>query len=661
MKLTEIKINNFRLLKDVSIHLNENNATTVFVGPNNSGKTSVSDALQMFIIRKDSSISIYDFNVTTINEFHKAQEYIMSNEINEDFNFSLPYIYVQLHFEYGDDSGDLAVASNLLMDLEQELNTVVIRSKYELSDGIKLAEEYKRNKKADQSLYDFLKDNLNKYYVRTYYKVSPKNDHDLEKLEEKNILDRLIMINFISAQRHIDDKETGRSTKLSQLLHEYFDKQYRQSDPDAVEKIEEILKEEVKKFGDQYEKVFKDLIENLKNFGYPDGKGPSMVIRAVLSASNLFQNYTQIFYGDVASSKSEAEGAEIKYELPEKYNGLGYKNLIYMVLQIQSFRIALKQMISDIPKVHIIFIEEPEIHLHPQVQSVVMKNITDLLKQDDSNNCHILITTHSSHMVADSDFSPIRYFSIKKHFVEVKDLLKFQIDLNDKETIGFLRKYMSQMKCDLFFSHKAILIEGQVERLLLPRMIKVYAENNGLKFDREYITIMDVGGAYAHKFKDILNFLDIPTLVITDIDSIKADRTACIVSEGIKTSNAMLKKWIPNKESIKELIGATNDDKRDGCIRVAYQVSETDDCPCGRSFEEAFIYKNAEWILKNKDSFIANKGCFNHSSKDELIANAYEINLNKVDFALDLIVTEGWETPRYIQEGIEWLATLPTA
>jgi hypothetical protein len=44
-----------------------------------------------------------------------------------------------------------------------------------------------------------------------------------------------------------------------------------------------------------------------------------------------------------------------------------------------------------------------------------------------------------------------------------------------------------------------------------------------------------------------------------------------------------------------------------------------------------------------------------------LVAAAYDLDLPKVEFALDLLVTTGWQAPRYIREGLEWLADCEAA
>jgi hypothetical protein len=77
------------------------------------------------------------------------------------------------------------------------------------------------------------------------------------------------------------------------------------------------------------------------------------------------------------------------------------------------------------------------------------------------------------------------------------------------------------------------LIEGTAERLLLPVILRNLekAEAEMPKLSSQYMTTMEVGGAYAHIFFELLDFLELRSLIITDIDTVTvAGGTACPVS-----------------------------------------------------------------------------------------------------------------------------------
>lgn len=684
MKLVKIEVKNFRLLESGSIRLDTKPPTTILVGPNNSGKTSVAEILLLFAGGGKKSISVYDFSMACRSGLEKAQAEMLAEDGAVKASASLPSIVLDLHFTYSDDGADLAVAADLLMDLDAGSHDIALRIKYAAADPLKLAADFRAKRKENETLFDFLLTHLREYFEFSHHKFSSKTG-EAEGLDDKKIIDRLIKVDFVFAQRYIDDQESSRATRLSHLLHDHYDSHYKSSEPEIHEEIENSLKAHAAELGGRYMKAFQGLLTNLKTFGYPQKQAPSMSIRAEFNSETLLRDTTRIYYGVSAEAPAAtavvpvavaAPSAPVPfpvepvfvaspampvlagaYELPEKYNGLGFKNLIYMVLQMQSFRAVLEKTPVDRPRVHLIFIEEPETHLHPQVQSVFIKQILAFLTRDGTGtDVQLILTTHSSHIVSDCGFAPIRYFRRNGNRVVVKDLTELKGKKDAQEAVRFLSKYMSLMKCDLFFADKAILVEGAVERVLVPKMIADCATRGYTDFASEYVSIMEVGGAHAHMFKALLKFIEIPTLIITDLDSIDANGKACSVANGTTTSNATLKSWLPAKTTLGELKAATSAEKTDGLIRAAYQIAEDDKLPCARSFEEAFIYRNAAWLIANSESLTATGAKFKKDSDVALIGDAYGLKLTKVDFALDVLVADGWASPRYITEGLEWLA-----
>ena len=335
----------------------------------------------------------------------------------------------------------------------------------------------------------------------------------------------------------------------------------------------------------------------------------------------------------------------------------GYKNLIYIVLQLESFRAALDATPTDRPQVHIIAIEEPEAHLHPQMQTVFISEISKALENDGGTTAQVILSTHSSHMIAHSEFEPVRYFRRAGREVIVRDLSKLPLPTTDPDLLAFLRRYIRLTHCDLFFADKAIFVEGQVERLLLPMMIEECAKTEACPhLISQYISISEVGGGHAHKFKPIIDFLRIPCLIITDLDSLDDEGKKCRVAEGKGTSNACLKGWIPARATIEELTACDAAAKTQDCIQIAYQMAEGGHC--GRSFEEAFIYANVPWLTDNHEKLSTTANAIKRAVDAGLVAQAWELSgkLGKVDFALDLIAEPGWSIPLYIKQGLVWLA-----
>jgi len=317
--------------------------------------------------------------------------------------------------------------------------------------------------------------------------------------------------------------------------------------------------------------------------------------------------------------------------------------------------------------VHIIFIEEPEVHLHPQMEEVFINKLYDIVNvfsqtfaDGQAWPVQFVVSTHSSHLANKASFESMRYFlatsdkcSSIVRSAKIKDLHD-GLSSSPPETINFLHKYMTLTRCDLLFADKAILIEGITERLLLPRMIdkieELYPNEN--KLSTQYLSVVEIGGAYAHLFFDLLEFLELRTLIITDLDAVSKNENnrlaKCKVSDGTRTSNACIKTWFENDEiSPDELIKKTEKAKEHDICRLAYQVPEKDHCPCGRSFEDAFI-------LANEDLFGLNGGS---SSEKEDDAWEKAKGYKKSEFAIEYAINaNSWIVPRYIAEGIRWLA-----
>ncbi|PVM91792.1 OLD family endonuclease [Caulobacter radicis] len=667
MRLAKVGVENFRLLADVAVTLDAEKATTVLVGPNNSGKTSMAEALDLFVAGSGKAFSISDFSVVTHAAFKAFGNWALKDkdaEAAEDGEANaapaLPAMAMTLDFTYQETAEDLAVVGELLMDLDDQAFAIALRIEFGAQDPIQLAADYREQyAKEPVSFLDFLAGRLSDVYAVSFSKVHPETRVG-ELLDDGGLLKRLLKIDFLPAQRHMEDQEGAQATRLSRLLNVHYERRYKVAEPAGYEELEKAVKAQSVDLTDKYGAAFQDLKDSLGQFGYP--RTPKLTIKAELSASAIFKDNTRVYYE--AEIEATAGGApQPAYELPERYNGLGFKNLIYMVLQLKAYRDEVENGDGPRPRVHLIIVEEPEAHLHPQMQAVFIDKADKFINPGGNGGAQLILTTHSPHIVANCGFSPVRYFRRRGAKVVVKDLLAFQATQTEPEqraALQFLSQYLTLTRCDLFFCDKAILIEGAVERLLLPKMIAKAAVDGIGDLTSTYLAVIEVGGAYAHTFKNLVRFIEVPTLIVTDLDAIDGDRKKCPVAGGVSTSNATLKKWLPGKSVLGELLGATAEQKTEDGIQVAYQVAEAGHLPCARSFEESFIYANADWLLAEKAKLIGTGELLPGANADELRAQAFTTSLPKVDFALDLLVHGGWSTPKYIADGLVWLAAQPS-
>lgn len=659
MKITEIKINNFRILENTSISLDK--SVTLVVGRNNSGKTSLTEFFNKFFGSENALFRFEDFSLNTYSKFKESlnyyQDYVKAVKENkpddeilskeELYKITIPKITADIYIEY-EESDDLSNLSKFIMDLNPERKDTFILCEYSITFPEKFFKSFlEYQKEYDGDIIEFMRKHFNSFFYPKIYAVDKENTINIKEINKRE-LEHVFLARFIYAQNLLDDQSMDKSKGLSKGFEEYY--KFNSQNNDDVKSIEKALIKISAELDGKYETLFKNIFRDLKNFGINTGVNlQELKIKSKFEAESILKGNTNLFYN------------HDEYLLPEFSNGLGYSKLIYITLRFIGFCEEYMKR-EPRPDFHLIFIEEPEAHLHPQMQCVFIKNIREFIKSKVGWNVQVILTTHSSHIISESGFVGVRYFDNTENPIKVRNLSKFKEDLDEKKNknIDFLIQYMTINKCDMFFADKLILVEGTVEKVLLPEMIK--KESPGLL--NQYISIIEVGGAYAHKFKELIEFINVKTLIITDIDSVDPNdsRKKCAVSLNSKSSNQTLVQWIPKNSGIKELLNFKDEDKINGKVRVTYQIQEEGISQCGRSFEEAFILKNAKYFAENKKD-ISCKSIFenkegNKKTKDEIIAESYQIAdeiPKKSDFAFDIIQLTNWETPKYIKEGLQWL------
>lgn len=262
------------------------------------------------------------------------------------------------------------------------------------------------------------------------------------------------------------------------------------------------------------------------------------------------------------------------------------------------------------------------------------------------------LTTHSAHIANTMDFSKIRYAQKSKSGVVYKNLDVFAKE--NADNMDFIKKYLTLSRCDLFFADKIIFVEGASERLMLPDMIekcekeKLF-DSEKYKLPAQYYALIEIGGAYAYKFIPFADFLGLPCLILTDIDSMIDGRTKAVVSKGKTTSNATIKWWmrkikgIPQNSkdmiSLADINSATDAEKTLGKCHIEYQTLENG--ICGRSLEEAVMNVNRNHY-----------GLVDPVAEEDLDFT----EKSKTDFALNLICNNpNYSIPQYIKNGLIWL------
>lgn len=701
MKIYKIEVENYRLLKNFSLDIEDE--LSLIIGKNNSGKTSLLKVLQAFLSKgKSLHLSYDDLNI----DFRGELISMVSDEstfISEE-DYKEVGVKLRLYIKY-DEVDNLSNVSQIMMDLEPDNNVVVLSLEYVLSytryleikkgcNNFRLNEEKKKAKKkaakidyTELTITDFLKARFSDYF--STYRKSIQYDHETKTIDQDSFinlddirfkLENLISFKFISAKRDVGNKEIN-NTLSYQTSRIYKGAETSEEQDEAVDDFKDTLIETDKHLSKIYNTLFERVIDKVSEFGGIKINESTVKIVSSLRHKTLLEGNTTVVY------KHDEDN-----DLPESFNGLGYMNLISMIFELEILVDEFKKSPNERPAdINLLFIEEPEAHTHPQMQYVFIKNIKKLLqagiKREDGIEADLqyLISSHSSHIVADSDFDDIKYLRrTGSNSVESRNVKELKQQYHDDpKAYEFLKQYLTISRAEAFFADKMILIEGDTERILFPTIMQkidneqqkeAVGENPiaELPLLSQNISIIEVG-AYCQIFEKFIDFIGAKSLLLTDIDSVRpkvgedpVKMEACKVADGEQSSNSALSHFLDSKTWAELKVLAENDRTVEGAnttILIAYQQEEAN--YHARSFEDAFIHINNTFIKDNINNFtgLQNKKLFT-SLEDKEPLDAYDLAekcvKKKTHFALDIIYNgnkemDNWAIPTYIKQGLLWL------
>ncbi|MBY7008161.1 ATP-dependent endonuclease [Clostridium botulinum] len=722
MKIAFVDIQNFRKLK--KCHIDFSKETTLFVGANNSGKTSAMDALGKFLAKRsfvfnDITLSNHEA-INNIGVEWEKEEALLPDTIVlwEDI---VPILDIWLSVA----NNELQYVSHIIPTLDWKGGILGIRFILKPKDISKLFEEYRevyfaarttesKNTTKVLSLWpknlcDFIEKRFASIFVLKAYildpskvnnKIPQNTDFQMECFEQ-NPLNGLIRIDMVGAQRGFADpgsekngEKSIHSGGLSAQLRDYYDKHLDPEKTPTPEDFEVLQAIDSAKtiFNQNLKSKFNTAIEELEALGYPGVNDPQITIETKVNASETLNHDSAVQY-----SLGSDHNNDLK--LPEKYNGLGYQNLVSMVFLLMRFRDDWMQVGKakktkefqgkKMPPLHLVLLEEPEAHLHVQVQQVFIKKAygvlrnNSFLKKHQDFSTQLVISSHSSNITHEMNFSDLRYFKRLQATEDCKVPTSEVVNLTDvfgkdDETNRFVTRYLKSTHCDLFFADALILVEGSAESMLIPHFIKKkYHELN-----QRYISILEINGRHSHRLKPLIEKLCLLTLAITDIDPADEEgyhKAQCPErNKGFISSNYAVTSWLLNEKSLDVLLDLPTNKKvvnfncpYDYSIAIAYQTPQKilfdskEVEALSSTFEDSLIYANLE-LFKNHNGDgifqIANSVINNSKTFEELHLALYsklrEGSAGKAGFALDLIYSiepEELIVPPYIDEGLNWL------
>ncbi|TLP64936.1 MULTISPECIES: AAA family ATPase [Pseudomonas] len=725
VQLAYVEINRFRRLGAIELEIDPQ--TTILVGANNSGKTSILLALRKFLA-DSPAFGAFDLSVdqwSTLRRLGEVWEALDEPPASSDTSPQIWHQYLQdllatmptLDLWFNAQAGAYHVVSPFLPSLRWAGGAVGVRLRLEpattIDDLQQLAWRYREARQLVRSLDSAARPwptDLLDYWLRfpgdlshvIAYRLDPakgplsgnpsSKPQDLSpyaKPIERTHLSSLIKVNFIAAQRGLGSEEADarpgsdphRVGLFSNQMLQYARRHLNSSTSGAGHHPELVLAV-ANAQGALDEKIRAALepsIKDVRKLGYPGLHDPQEIhFRTRIQTADLLDHSTAVQY--------RLDGQPNEF-LPEHAIGLGYQNLQSLSYQLVSFRETRLRPEKGAPAaVHLVLIEEPEAHLHVQVQRIFPKRAFELITPKEIADAHlssqILLSTHSSHMAHSGSFSRLRYVR-RVRATKPEEMPSAEV-INLADTFGadaatriFAERYFQVQHTDLLFADAAIFVEGTAERMLVPFFI----DRDFEELSSRYLSFLGVGGSHAHRLKPLVERLGIPTVVITDIDPVSESKsekgkttwvaTAISDSAILTSANDTLAQWHPQLKNFSSYAELKLDEKiwtghKGNRVLFAWQVPIPVGGPWPSSFEDSFILTNLEWFKSKIDE----KGALGRAAREvEEHSDLQLLNLSlhkmlrgsfkKGDFAATLFeqlsLGAPLACPGYITDALAWL------
>lgn len=739
-----IELCQFRRLGKVQLDVDKK--TTILVGANNSGKTSVLAALRHFLA-DGSPFGAFDISLSlwpTLRALGKAWEALAEDPSTvtgseEQWKQQLQTLLSSmptLDLWFDAEAGMYHYVAPFLSKFSWKGGPVGIRLRLEPASTVeelkqlawtyRTAREPVKDMGADSlawpiDLLDFWLREPSKLGQVRAYKLDAENNPitgfktyasqtlaaDANPIERKH-LSKVIRVDFIAAQRGLGSEEAESRTSSgphrvgmfsNQLLK--FARQHLNvastghgHRADLIKAVADAQRELDKKIHE----AIADSVEEVKELGYPGLHDPQEIrFRTRIQTADLLDHGTAVQYSMHKDSIEEL--------LPEYSIGLGYQNLQSLSYQLVSFKAARLRPEKGSPApIHLVMIEEPEAHLHVQVQRIFPNKAHKLISPTEADasalKSQLLISTHSSHLAHAEDFDRLRYVrripkSAASPMPTTEVVNLGQVFGDDKKTRQFAERYFRVQHTDLLFANAAIFVEGAAERMLVP----LFMERDFKELNSRYVSFLDIGGSHAHRLKPLVEKLRIPTVIITDVDPCEeqegklkknGEPTKKLVAvantgqPGLHCGNPTLRGWHPKLQKLEDFKNPTDSQQVWGetlecLVRFAWQLPVAEaDGNWPSSFEDSLVLTNMPWFKGLMEEKVDDDGvevepptgalgsvakaAAEAESIAEMVAALHSVmhsSLNKGEFAASIFEKlssdEPVACPKYIADALVWL------
>ena len=227
------------------------------------------------------------------------------------------------------------------------------------------------------------------------------------------------------------------------------------------------------------------------------------------------------FHRIIAGLQPEIDG------LPFALNGLGYNNLVFTAATLGTLRRSKDYSFRSI------IVEEPEAHLHPHLQVLLLRHLVNASEDVGGNPVQVLVSTHSPVLASQAPIDSV--ISVHESGGKVTGVSLCSIDY-DETLKKKLQRFLDATRAELFFARRILMVEGIAEALLLPVLTRIAGGN----LKDSSVTVLNADGINFNAFIPLFGSgrLGLSVAILTDGDDAARTGTPSATATGLKAKEA---------------------------------------------------------------------------------------------------------------------------
>ncbi|WP_252254738.1 AAA family ATPase [Clostridium sp. ZBS12] len=523
MYLSNISIENYKVYGSKedkkNLEIEFNSTLNLIVGENDEGKSTIVDAIRLVLGTKDND-----------------KLYLTSDDFNVSENGKAKNIRIECKFK-----GFSEEEAALFLDWISVEKVTDAKLEYTLSVWLE----------AERKELDYVSSGIMREVICNIKAGNNNIGNQLES-DVKELLKSTYLKPLRDAEQELAAK---RGSRLSQILSSY--PAMRGQDENVEGTIINIIKNANNKIREH--EVINECVATLQD-EYLDnfliGNDP---IKASIGI-------TEPKLKSILEKLQLLLSDELVYDYNTKH-GLGMNNLLFMATEL------LLLQNSNVYALPLALIEEPEAHLHPQLQMRLIEFLENQATKREDGNIQVIMTSHSPNLASKVKLENLILIKGRDAFPMGSRFTKL-----DKSDYSFLERFLDSTKANLFFARGVLLVEGDGENLLLPAI----ASAIGMSLSKYGVSIVNVGSTGLYRYSRVFQrednrIVDIRVACVTDLD-IPPYEASVYLKDGRKTKNDYTEVQLKEEENKKVERSAG------GCVKTFvsnYWTLEYDIAYCG--------------------------------------------------------------------------------